>query len=521
MLELLPVTTFTFRKIIEDGLLYVDKTRYLYELVRYPNRAYFLSRPRRFGKSLLISTLAEILSGNRDLFQDLWFGQSDYVWPIHPVIHFDLSRERIHTAAELERILGEYLTEIASEHGLSIEPGPPQRQFRHLIRQMAAQNQVVILIDEYDKPIIDNIENLEEAIRIRDTLKDFYGVIKSADAYLHLAFITGISKFSQVGVFSALNNLVDLTLNTQFSGLLGLTEAEIKRDFADHIDALAHKTESTSDQLLAKLAHWYDGFCFAAEGETVYNPYSVIHLFYHQRFANYWFETGTPTFLIKLIRDRNYEIEHIETVDLLEIDFKSYEIESLEIVPLLFQTGYLTIKSSYLAPSGETVYTLAYPNYEVETAFLTYLLNAFSYIERTRVRSTLHRLIRALRAKDLEQVFEVMRVFFANIPYDLQLHYEQYYQSIFYVLFMLIGFDIEVEVKTNRGRIDAVVVLPDHIFLFEFKLDQTAEAALAQIKETAYYEKYALRDQPLTLVRANFNSHTRSVDDWTSEPAQP
>jgi|LakMenEpi03Aug12_release.lakeMendotaPanAssembly.Ray.scaffolds.fasta_scaffold285393_1 hypothetical protein len=517
MLKPLPITTYTFRKIIEEGLLYVDKTQYLYELIQYPSAAYFLSRPRRFGKSLLISTLDEIFRGNKELFQGLWIYQSAYQWEVRPVIRIDFSRHTVSDAKTLVQIIDYYLEEIAQDYGLVLKGFSYQSRFQNLIRQLAQTSRVVILIDEYDKPIIDNLENVEEAKRIRDTLKAFYGSIKAMDQHLHMAFITGISKFSQVGVFSTLNNLVDLTMNTRFASMLGLTEAEIRLNFADYVTAFATERNQSTEELLAQLRTWYDGFCFAPNAENVYNPYSVVHLFYQRSFTNHWFETGTPTFLIKLIRERNYDLDHFDNLVVNEIDFKTYELESLEIVPLLFQTGYLTIKSHHQEPMREIVYTLGYPNYEVENSFFAHLLNAFSYTERTLSRSYLTKLIDALKAKALDQVFEVVTVFFANVPYNLHLKYEQYYQSIFYTLFTMIGMEITAEVETNDGRIDAVVELTDHIFLFEFKIDKSAKDALQQIKDNHYYHKYRLHNKPMTLVGANFNSKTRTVDDWTSE----
>ncbi|MEM7132578.1 MAG: AAA family ATPase [Chloroflexota bacterium] len=517
MLKPLPVSTFTLRDIIENGCLYIDKTQYIYELIRYPKRTYFLSRPRRFGKSLLISTLHEIFRGNKDLFQNLWIHNSDYEWKVHPVIRIDFGQNTVNSAEKLEQVIDYYLEGIAEEYGLTIRGFDFQTRFQDLIRQLARNNQVVILIDEYDKPMIDNIENIPEAKRIRDTLKAFYAVIKAMDAHLHMTFITGISKFSQVGVFSALNNLVDLTMNTQFSSMLGLTDAELRRDFAEYSTALASELGYTSEALHGEIRRWYDGFCFAPNGENVYNPYSVIHLFFQRRFFNHWFATGTPTFLIKLIHAQNYDIVQFDEVMLEEIDFSTYELENLSVIPLLYQTGYLTLKGFTQELGKEALYTLSYPNYEVEHAFRSYLISAFSYIERTMARSYLRKLAAAIKEKDLDQVFSIMSVFFTNIPYDLQLKYEQYYQSILYTVFMMLGLDIEAEVETNEGRIDAVVELSDHILLFEFKIDKNAQEAPQQIKENKYYEKYQLHNKEMTLIGANFNSQTRTVDDWISE----
>ena len=364
----LPIGTQTFRDIIDGGFLYVDKTQSIFEIIRHFKGVYFLSRPRRFGKSLFISTLAEIFKGHKELFRDLWLYTSDYTWPTHPVIRIDFSQERVYNAEGLTETIKVYLQEIAANYGITLAEGPYDRQFRWLIQQLAIQGKVVILIDEYDKPIIDNLENTAEAKRIQEVLKNFYTVIKAMDEYLRFVFITGISKFSRIGIFSGLNNLVDVSLNGRFATALGLTEAEIVQNFQAYIADFAAKEGVPETELLAKIRYWYNGFCFAAEGEKVYNPFSTLLLFYHQRFANYWFESGTPTFLIKLIKAKEFDIQQFNEVKLREISFSTYEIENLAIIPLLFQTGYLTIKG-YEAETQ--LYTLAYPNYEVEEAFST------------------------------------------------------------------------------------------------------------------------------------------------------
>jgi len=519
MLKSLPYSTYSFKDIIDNNYLYVDKTQYIYQLVKKPKSVYFLSRPRRFGKSLLVSTLAEIFSGNKELFRGLWIYESDYEWIDYPVIRIDFSHIPIKSAAELEQGLNYLIEGIAKEHGLTLLGFNFQTKFQDLIRQLAQTNQVVILIDEYDKPIVDNLDDIEEAKRIRDTLKGFYSAIKATDPYLHLAFITGISKFSQVGIFSTLNNLLDLTLDTHYSSMLGLTESELRRDFSGYITQLATHLSLSEEDLLERIRHWYDGFCFAPNGTNVYNPYSVIRLFFHQHFSNYWFQSGTPTFLINLIKKQNVPLEDFNGTEIEEIGFSTYELEDLAIIPLLFQTGYLTIKDHHQEGMRETVYRLAYPNYEVETAFITYLISGFSHIDRAITRSYLRKLLAAIQADDLETAFSLLGVFFANIPYDLQLKYEQYYQSIFYTIFVMLGTEIEVEVRTNIGRIDAVVTLADKILLFEFKIDKSAEEALQQIKTNEYYQRYRLSEKTVKLIGANFNSTTRSIDEWLSEIA--
>lgn len=511
-------STYTFRNLIEGGFLYVDKTAYLYELVQPSAGIYFLARPRRFGKSLMISTLAEIFRGNRALFQGLWINASDYDWQPYPVIRIDFSQERVYTAAELQELIAAFSTEIAAHYNLTLPQTNYQRQFRHLIQQLAADSKVVILIDEYDKPIIDNLDNLAEAKLIRETLKNFYTIIKAMDQYLRFVFITGISKFSKVGVFSAMNNLTDLTMNPRFATALGITEEELARDFAAHIADFAHNEQMTSAALVAQIRQWYDGFCFVEECPNVYNPFSTLNLFYNQRFANYWFETGTPTFLLKLLKEQQYEIELLSDLRLRELAFSTYELESLSVVPLLFQTGYLSIKG--YEPATQR-FTLSYPNAEVEDAFLTYLLGEFSERDRGFNEAYLWQLIDALAARDLEQFMTTLQIFFANVPYDIHLKHEKYYQTIFYLIFKLLGLRVEAEVVTNQGRIDATVEVVDQIFLFEFKLDQSADAALQQIKAHKYANKYRRKGKGITLVGANFDSTTRQISEWKSEADDP
>ena len=514
MLKPLPVGLSTLRDLIEGGFLYVDKTRWIYELVRYHKGIYFLSRPRRFGKSLLISTLSEIFRGNRDLFQGLWLYDSPYDWKEHPVIHLDFSQYTAENAEQLKSIIKGYLQDVAFDHGITLREDGYQQQFGNLIRQLAARQRVVILIDEYDKPILDQLDHLEEAQRVRDVLKAFYTVIKSLDRYIRFVFLTGVSKFSKVGVFSGLNNLNDLTMIPRFSAMVGLTEEEIRTHFTDYIANFSAKEGLPPEELIAQMRHWYNGFCFAPTGENVYNPFSTLLFFEHQRFASFWFETGTPTFLINLIRERNYDIEIIEDLVVPETVFSVYEIENLNITPFLFQTGYLTLKDY----DKETLlYKLYYPNYEVENAFLNHLLNSYKSTQRELVEKHLWDLVRALQANALDDFFTTLAIFFAQVPYDIQLKQEKYYQTIFYIIFKLIGLKIDAEPHTNQGRIDAVIELADRLYLFEFKVDGSATEALQQMKANQYVERYRSTGKLIYLIGANFDTSTRTVAEWKLE----
>lgn len=514
MLKPVQASSYTFRSIIEGGYLYVDKTQYLHQLVKGTIGIYFLARPRRFGKSLTISTLEEIFRGNKELFRGFWLYESDYSWQKHPVIRIDFGRLPAKSAEELQSRIARHVQRIARDFGVTLEDGPFDLLFDELIVKLAQERQVVVLIDEYDKPILDNIDNLPEAGRIRDTLKQFYTVLKSLDQYIRFVFITGISKFSKVGVFSGLNNLTDLTMSPLFATALGITEEEIARDLSAHVAVLARKEGLSEEALLAKMRLWYNGFCFVEGCANVYNPFSTLQLFVSQRFSNYWFETGTPSFLIKLLKQQHYPIEDLQSLQVRELAFSTYEIESLSIVPLLFQTGYLTIKGY---DPGRQLYTLSYPNMEVEDAFLTWLLSAFNERERSLNENHLWQMLDALEANNLNKFFTILNVFFANIPYTIQLADEKYYQSLFFLIFKLIGFRIDAEVCTNQGRIDCVIEFPNHVYLFEFKLNKSAEQALTQIIDTEYYQKYRLKAKPLTLIDVNFDSSQRKVSEWQEQ----
>ncbi len=514
MLKPLPIGIHTFSKIIEGHYLYVDKTQDIHKLIT-TGQVYFLSRPRRFGKSLLLSTLQEIFEGHRELFEGLWIYESDYEWEEFPVIRIDLSRLKVATAEELQRGLKRNLSQAAQLHKVNLKDGQYYEQLLDLIFQLATDSskRVVVLVDEYDKPLIDNLGDTEEAHRIREVLKGFYTILKAMDEYLHFVILTGVSKFSKVGVFSGLNNLKDITMDNRFATMLGITEEEIDTHLGDYVQAFTENEGLDEEALRGEIKAWYNGFCFSKKCKPVYNPFSLLSLLDMQDFRNYWFETGTPTFLVELIKTRNYDVRFLEDLRVRELSFSSYEIEDLGILPLLFQTGYLTIKDY---DPRSRLYNLYYPNREVEDAFLRYLVDEFSELEKGKSDSYLWNLAQALLGKDFDTFFKVLRVFLAEIPYEIQIKQEKYYQTIFYLIFKLIGLQIGAEVRTNRGRIDAMVETDTGVFIFEFKLDGSKEEALAQIKARGYMEKYALRDS-IHLIGVAFDTQERNVAEWLIE----
>ncbi|MDM8519163.1 ATP-binding protein [Anaerolineales bacterium HSG6] len=512
----LPIGVYTFENLITGNMLYIDKTEYIYNLVKPAQGVYFLSRPRRFGKSLLVSTLASLFAGRRDLFEGLWITeQTDYEFEPYAVLQFDFSKIKIKTAHQLEQYLREQVEQLAQEFGVTLNYSNYSSRFAELIEKIGQTQKVVILIDEYDKPLLDNFDNPEQD-EMKETMKGFYGVIKGSDAYLRFVLLTGVTKFARVSIFSDLNNLDDLTMDRAYAEMLGITQAELEDYFADRIDQLARVKQISRDTLLERIKIWYDGYRFTTKESYVYNPFSTLLLFKKQEFFPHWFVTGTPTFLIKLIQRGRISFHKLyEDVKVSERNFATYRLDKLKPLPLLLQTGYLTIKDVH-GNDFNRRYSLNYPNFEVKHAFLFSVLDEFSNLEVSG-EGYLYELIDCLREGDLEGMFEYLNVFFATVPYDLHIKNEKYYQTIFYSVFQLIGLQIEAEVKTNKGRIDAVVETTDSIYIFEFKLFGTAEEALTQIKEKNYAQKYLKHGKQILLVGVEFDQQKKNIGTWLVE----
>ena len=515
MLKPITTSTYTFRDLIEGGFLYVDKTEEIWQLVEPAKGVYFLSRPRRFGKSLTLSTLEEIFLGSRELFRGLAIYDKPFEWKAHPIIRIDLGSKQASSAEELDRLLSYAVQDVAARYDVELVREGCAAQFEELVNVLAERGRIVILVDEYDKPILGNILNTAEVMKIRDVLKAFYSVIKSADRHLRFAFLTGVSKFSRVSVFSDLNNLDDLTMDARFTALCGYTQEELEANFAPYIGRLAERHAYGVAEVLDRVREWYNGYRFSSAETAVYNPVSVGRLFDTREFSNYWFETGTPSFLINLLKKNRYDLQGVQGRTLTETAFSTYEIERLDALPLLVQTGYLTITEARRRDL-RTFYRLGFPNREVEEAFSTWLAAAYSEIDRAEAEGALFDIIDSLNAADLETCLLRLRVFFAAIPNEIQLRHEKYYQTIFFTLFTLIGQEIDAEVSTNVGRIDAVAQTDSHIYVFEFKLQGTAEQALDQIREKRYFEKYLADGREIVLVGAAFDPETRNIEHWLS-----
>jgi vacuolar-type H+-ATPase subunit E/Vma4 len=516
MAHKLPIGIQDFETIRTENYLYVDKTQLLYQMIT-KGAMYFLSRPRRFGKSLLVSTLHAIFQGERHLFQGLWIDQSDYTWEHHPVVWLDMSGIENASVELLQQSLNEQLDKIAKQYGVELTPSVSvSGRLNNLITELAeAKNKkVVVLIDEYDKPLVDQIHRPEIALENREILKQFYGILKVQNANIRFVLLTGVSKFSKVSVFSGLNNLEDISLLSEYATLLGYTQEELTNYFSLEIDNLAQKEGLSRQALLNEVKHWYNGYRFSEEETFVYNPFSTLLLFKQQKFSVHWFATGTPTFLVNLIQERQFDIANIENLKIRETDLSVFEIEKLSVLPLLYQTGYLTIKS-YNRESG--YYELGYPNREVEVAFLESLLARFSNLDEPVQSSFIFDMVAALKKQSFTDFFQLLKGFLASIPYDLHMPGEKYYQNIFYFVFNLVGLRSNAEVHTNRGRIDAVIEGKDWILIFELKVDKSAQEALEQIKTKGYAEPYMSGQKAIYLIGLNFNSAERNVSEYIVE----
>lgn len=509
MLKKLPVGIQTFSEIIDGGYLYIDKTAAIYRLLQ-SGKYFFLSRPRRFGKSLTLSTIKSIFLGERALFTGLWIAEQWDWAKVQPVIHISFSGIGYQTIG-LEAAIEAELRLISEQNGIDLQQEGIDRLFAELIRKLADRGKVVLLIDEYDKPIIDYLDELEEAKDNQQILKTFYSVIKNSDPYIEFLLITGVSKFSKVSIFSELNNLTDITISRHFADLTGYTQPELETAFEPYMAETEAYLGLDRVTLFAQLRHWYNGYSW--DGRTfVYNPFSVLSFFLHTDFRNYWFETGTPTFLLKLMKQQ--WLYKLDNLSVSEQSFSSYDIEHLEATAILFQTGYLTIKEK----NNFGLYMLDYPNAEVKESLLSYIIADLRNEQTAFTKPMVIQLYEVFSANDIPRVIELIKSIFKNIPSQIFLSKaEAYYHSLIYLVFFYLGQYTQSEVNTNNGRLDCVVQSPTHIYILEFKLDESAAAALAQIRARGYADKYAADPRPKVLLGINFSSQDKTVDDWVME----
>ncbi len=482
----LPLGIQTFSEIITEDYLYVDKTREIYKLID-SGKYFFLSRPRRFGKSLLVSTLKEIFSGNQDLFKGLYI-HDRIEWKKHPVVHIDFSGITFDKSTEVfEQSLCNLLDKTAKEYDTTLQMSTLKDKFIELIEKLGKNEKVVLLVDEYDKPIIDFVTNREKAKANRDVLRNFYAVVKQVDNFLRFAFFTGVSKFSKVSVFSGINNILDITVDQRFSSILGICEEDLTGYFSKQMVILAKEEKSTLPEIKKRIKYWYNGYSWDGINH-VYNPTSVLSLFAKNQFSNYWFATGTPTFLVKLIREKKMDIASIENKLVGEYTFESFDVDNIEIYSLLFQAGYLTV-SEVIKKRGVLQYLLKTPNFEVRESLLNYLLASFSGRETAEIQPIYLEMLDHLEDKKIDRFLSILTSLFAGIPYNLHIKDEKYYHSLCYMILTLMGANVDLEVLSDKGRVDAVLTFDEMIYVIEFKMGSAREA-MAQIRERRYHEQF-------------------------------
>lgn len=510
----LPIGIQTFEKIRTENFLYVDKTKQIHHLITSGNY-FFLSRPRRFGKSLTLSTIRAIYEGRKDLFEGLWIADQ---WGWHntnPVVHIQFN-EIGYLENGLSNALHKTIEEQAALHGISLTPDSFDQKFRELLRKLAqAKGKVVVLIDEYDKPLIDYLdkEQLPTALEHQRLLKSFYSILKSADPYIELLMITGVSKFSKVSIFSDLNNLDDITFDRSAADLVGYTQEELEGYFSAWIDLCVKDVPAPDrESLLAKIKLWYNGYTWDTRS-YVYNPFSILNFFKKRSFEDYWFKTGTPTFLIKKLKEAGYyNLNNLQaSASLLE----NYSLEDLDVRSLLFQTGYLTIRSRDM---DRNLYTFDYPNREVEQALSNHLIGALLQHPPATSASPVVQLEQAFVGNDIARVAVIINAMLKDVP-SLLLDgaKEHFYHALVHLHFRYLGFFMQSEVHTSDGRMDAVVHTPTHIYLLEFKIDQSAAGALQQIREKSYADRFRADGKAIVGIGLNFDTEKHRVSEWVSE----
>ena len=509
----LPIGIQTFADIRRDNYLYVDKTAFVWKMAN-TGKPYFLSRPRRFGKSLLLTTFEAYFEGKRELFEGLAIEQMETEWKAYPVLHLDLNAEKYDSPERLVSILERHLNVWEDRFGKDSREETLSDRFSGIIRRASEQAGcgVVALVDEYDKPLLQALGDRELLTDYRDTLKAFYGVLKSADRYLRFVFLTGVTKFAQVSVFSDLNNLNDISMKPQYATLCGITLEELTRTFAPELRQLGETNGLTPEEALTQMQRRYDGYHFSEFCEGVFNPFSVLNVFDGYKFSNYWFQTGTPTFLVELLQKSDFDLRTlIDGVEAPASSFTEYRVDMNNPVPLLYQSGYLTIKEY---DRRFDRYLLEFPNEEVRYGFISFLVPFYTSVKDSDQSFYIGKFVEELEGGDYDAFLTRLQAFFADFPYELNTRTERHYQVVFYLVFKLMGQFTRAEVRSAKGRADAVVKTSDYIYVFEFKLNGTAEEALKQINDRGYLIPYQADSRHLIKVGVEFSATERNISRW-------
>ena len=518
----LPIGVQNFEKLREDGFLYVDKTSYIYELV-HSGAPIFLSRPRRFGKSLFLSTLRAYWEGKKELFDGLEIAKLEAsdpdAWQEYPVFYFDFNKDDFTRTSALEDVLDKHLKEWERIYGDEHKDEPLAARFQSLLVKANEQTgkRAVVLVDEYDKPLLEVMEDNALEEHNKAVFKGFFSTLKSYDGYLKFVFLTGVTKFSKVSIFSDLNQLYDISMTKEYAGICGMTEAEMKRDMMPCIEEMAQSNDMTVDECLAELKRMYDGYHFHQDSEGIYNPFSLLNAFSDKEFGYYWFSTGTPTFLIEKLRESDFDAKRFTGDDVYADGniLSDYRADNTDPIPLFYQTGYLTIKDY---DKRRRRYTLGYPNSEVMYGFIESLAPTYLHDSSGYSRTDIYTIDEYIETGNTDGVRDMFTALFAKLPYTTdERPVEQNFQNVIYIVFMLLGRFVQTEIHSAKGRADVIVETEKYVYIFEFKRDSSAEEALQQIKDKRYTAPYAADKRRLIKIGVNFDSKDRAVDGWEVE----
>lgn len=517
-LKLYPIGIQTFERIRKEDKLYIDKTEYIYRMAHTSGTYFFLGRPRRFGKSLLVTTMQSYFEGKKELFKGLAIENLEKEWTEYPVLHFDMSGGKHMDKEQLEEYLDYRLQEEEKKWGVTKPVKGANNRLIDLINTAYEKSgkQVVVLIDEYDAPMLDVVHEKEQLDMLRNMMRNFYSPLKYSEAKLRFVFLTGITKFSQVSIFSELNNIINISMNDEYAGICGITKEELLTQMSEDIDELAKSQELTREETIAELKENYDGYHFSAKSPDVYNPFSLLNCFSTREFGAYWFSSGTPTYLIKMMRKFKVMPTNISRMYAKSSAFDAPTENMSAITPLLYQSGYLTIKGY---DKFSKLYTLDLPNKEIKVGLFESLLP--NYLEGMFAQNgdvAIAQMSVLIRQDNMDGALQLLQTFLGTVPYCNVTNYEGHYQQMLYIIFSLLtGYVVDVEVHTPKGRLDIVMLTHTRLYIIELKLNKNAQAALQQINLKNYAQRFALCGKPVSKVGINFDSTTGNIEDWVIE----
>lgn len=509
-----PLGIQTFSEIINKKMLYIDKTAYIYNIAA-SGKYFFLGRPRRFGKSLLVSTMQSYFEGKKQLFRGLAIEKLESEWTEYPVLHFDMSGGKHMDAEQFEQYLGYRLEEEEKKWGIAIHVNGANNRLIELINTAYNKTgkQVVVLVDEYDAPMLDVVHETDCLDKLRNTMRNFYSPLKYCEPKLRFVFLTGITKFSQMSIFSELNNIKNISMDNEYAAICGITEEEMLTQMSDDIDALAQAQGIGREEAISKLKDNYDGYHFSAKSPDMFNPYSLLNCFADNEFNDYWFSSGTPTYLLNMMR--KYEVMPTDVITRVEADASEFDAPTenmTTIMPLLYQSGYITIKDYNRAYN---YYTLDVPNKEVKVGLTKALIPSYVTRNTLATTNTARRIAQALDKRDMDGALRLLQTFLGTIPYCENTNYEGHYQQLLFVVFSLLtDFLVDVEVHTPNGRVDIVLLTRTDLYLIELKLNKTAQEAMRQIDLKDFRQRFALCGKPVTKVGINFDAEKKTIGNW-------